>query len=105
MKLNVLDRIILKVLLPKEGSLVTAKVVRDLRNSLDFTNDELTAIDFNVTEEGGIRSWRNDVEREYDLNTTEINIIKRTLRKCDKEEKLPIDALHLWEKFIGDDND
>jgi len=47
MKLNVMERLGLLEVAPKEGDFVTLKLVRKLRESLSFSEAEIAQIDFN----------------------------------------------------------
>jgi hypothetical protein len=51
MELNVLERLALLEVLPKEGDFITLKLVRKLRESLSFSEVEIAQIDFN-------QNWR-----------------------------------------------
>jgi hypothetical protein len=48
MHLNVKERLVLLDALPKEGNLTTIKLVRQLRESLSFTEEEHTILQFKV---------------------------------------------------------
>lgn len=45
MELTIIERLKLLEVLPKEGDLLTLKILRKLRESLSFSEDELTAFD------------------------------------------------------------
>ena len=57
-KLSVVDRVCLLGVLPKEGDFATLKLVRKLRESLSFSEEENKLLNFKV--EDGKMSW--DVE-------------------------------------------
>jgi hypothetical protein len=48
MKLNVIERLALLEVLPREGDFVTLKLVRKLRESLSFSEAEVKEINFNM---------------------------------------------------------
>jgi hypothetical protein len=116
MKFNVRERLQLLSLLPKEGSYVTLKVVRILREELSFDADELIALDFKEPgeeyedEAGNIRivpagqlRWKQDADKpkEIEMEPARHNMIFSKLKGMDDREKLTDDLFPLYEKFLG----
>ncbi len=58
MKLTVLERLLLLNLLPEAGNLTTIRIVRELRESLSFTEDEHEVLRFETLPGGNVR-WRS----------------------------------------------
>jgi len=98
MKLSVLERVVALSVLPREGSYVTLRIMNDLRNSLSFTEDELKK--FGISQNGGNTSWEIDGESEIPIGEKATDIIIESLKKLDKQEKLPAEGVSLYEKFI-----
>lgn len=103
MNLGVLDRLLLLNILPKEGNLVTLRVTRDLSRDLGFTEEELKDLNFVTNPNGGI-SWDTGaaakIVKEIEIGDTMLSIVVKELKKLDKEEKLSMEILDLYEKFI-----
>ena len=99
MKLNVLERIMLLDVLPKEGSFVTLKIVRDLRSDLSFSEEEHKK--FKFVESQGRVNWNPAAEqfKEVHIGEKATDIIVEALKKLDKEKKLTEGHLTLFEKF------
>lgn len=99
MELSVFERLILLNVLPKEGDLTTIRIVRKLRESLSFTEDEHAKLQF--TQEGDRVIWLpgvvGDVPIEIGPKATEL--IRATLEGLDKQKKLTEEHLDLCDKF------
>lgn len=57
-KLNVLERLLLLGLLPETGSLTTIRIVRELRETLSFKEDEHEVLIFQTLPNSNVR-WRS----------------------------------------------
>ena len=98
MQLSTLDRILLLNLLPKEGNITNLKIIRELRESLSFSEEEHK--DLNFTNKDGFMQWNNILDKNFELGDVAMTLVKEQLRAADKEEKLTEQHLPLWEKFI-----
>ena len=102
MILSIKERINLLSILPREGNLITLKIVRKTQNNIGFSSEEIQKLKFQTFPDGRI-SWDiNEAEdKEVDLDPIGLDIIREELRKLDAQRKLNIEHLSLWEKFIG----
>lgn len=100
MEFSVRDRLILLNIIPVQGSLVTLKMVRVLREELGFSDEEYQ--DFNLRTEGGSFHWDDDRERpkEVDVPTTMHELIISAFNKLSKENALHLEHIDLYERFI-----
>ena len=100
MKLNVLDRILLLGALPKEGNFATLKIVRELRESLSFTDKENKELEFQHVD-GGVK-WNegNEPNKEFKINDTAKDIIAEALKELDKQKKLTEYHFKIYEMFV-----
>ena len=101
MVLNTLERLLLLNILPKEGDYTTLKIVRELRESLSFTEAEHAVRKF-VTQADGSLAWTlGDPELvELPIGGKAHSIIAEILRKLDAEKKLTENHVPLFEKFL-----
>jgi hypothetical protein len=104
MELSVKERIILSVILPNEGNITNLKIIRMLREELSFSEAENKALQFQTNEKG--MAW--NVEGEKIVGTKEVSvgdvateIIKKTLDKLNKEEKLTNEHIDLYDRFMS----
>jgi len=66
MKLSVLERILLLNALPSEGSLTTIMIIRELRESLSFSEDEHKVLNFRDEPNGSIK-WTENIDKEVEI--------------------------------------
>jgi len=100
--LNVIERLTVMDLLPKEGSFVTLKLIRNLLEKIGFTGEEL--VEYELKQEGNLASWnieKGKVGKPFEFGKKEEEVIASSLRKLDEEKKLEQRHVSLFEKFIG----
>ena len=107
MLLTVNERFVLLEILPREGSFATLKIVRKLRESLSFTEQELK--DFDIKEsllpDGRVSiQWDNTKVKDAPIAIGEkaTDIIVGALKKLDQDGKLTDREYSLYGKFIGE---
>jgi hypothetical protein len=103
MKLNVLERLILQNLLPKEGSFLNLKLLRVVKEELSFDEAENKALQFRQdTGENPMLRWTPDVcpDKEFTFGAVVRGIIVKALTDLDKAEKITQDHYSLYEKFM-----
>lgn len=100
MELRVYDRLILLNILPKEGDFTTLKIVRKLRESLSFTEEEHKNLEIKI-DKGSVQ-WKTEFDKPKDIQIGEKanDIIVDVLKKLDKDKKLTDDHYGLYEKFV-----
>ena len=106
MLLTVKDRMTLLSVLPVDGVRMTdLRISHDLRMRLAFTEDEQEA--FGFIQAGDRLTWdvTKDTGTEIDIGPRAHVLIVDALKKLDKEEKLTIDHVDIWEKFGCDEDD
>lgn len=100
MNLNVLDRMLLLEFLPREGDIASLRILETLRLSIGFSEDEFKEFNLKTSEETGLTTWENDKEVDVPIGEKATDIIVDTLKKLDREKKLPNTAIELYDKFI-----
>jgi len=100
MKLNVLERISVLQILPKESNIAMLKIVRDLQGLLALSEAEVISIGFKV--EGDNMLWNEKKAVDKDINFGEVasKMIADELKKLDGANSLKASHLSLWEKFV-----
>ena len=103
MILSVLERLVLLNVLPREGTITTVKIVRELREALSFSEEEHKELKFERTEDGGTQ-WDTGAEEDEDVpvGPRAHTLVVETLELLDKDKKLTEDYLSLWGKFVGE---
>jgi len=99
-KLNVPERIHVLNSFPQEGSFVTLKAIRDLTAKVGFTADEI--VEMQIVEDNGIVTWNESgkIEKDFNFNDAEAEIIRKELRKKDAEGTLNMGIYSVYEKFM-----
>jgi len=99
MNLTIKDRLVLAVLYPKESDLVTQVLVRDIRNKVQLTQEEIKTTDFQVV--GGGYKWNQDIksDKDYEFTDAEIALLKEGVKNLDKEKKITAENLDICEKI------
>ena len=102
MKLNVLERIVVSEILPKEGSFMNLKLVRTVKEELSFSEEENKALEFNQI--GTSLKWKENVIEDKEFNFGEVvtKLIISKLKELDESEDLTENHFSLYEKFIGE---
>jgi hypothetical protein len=102
-KLDVLERLMLLQVLPKEGNYSNLKALRVVREKLSFTEAENKALAFR--EEAGMLRWNplGCPEKEIFFGEIIEGLIVKALKALNKQEKLTVDQFSLYEKFVGAD--
>ena len=101
-KLNVLERLVIGSLLPKETNFTVWKIVNDLKNEIAPTEAEMKAINIrpNPDGEGIIAEWDAVSEKEIVFGEVAEKLIVDALVKLDKENKLLPEHITLYQKFV-----
>jgi hypothetical protein len=103
MKLGVKERYQLLSILPPVGTFSTLRIVRQLREALSFSEDEIAS--FGITEANETARWERSADREFAFKPRALSVIVETLQKMDKEGTLPAALVGLAEKFLGGSDD
>ena len=100
MELSVMERLVLLGILPKEGNFLTIKLVRQLRESLSFSEEENKAYSFK--QEGDQIAWNTttDQNKEIKIGEKMTDMVADVLKKMDKDKALKDDHYTLYEKFV-----
>ncbi|MCJ7743299.1 MAG: hypothetical protein MUO99_01895 [Dehalococcoidales bacterium] len=128
MQLNVLERLALLEVVPKEGDFITLKLVRKLREALSFSESEISQIDFNMNWKcpkcqreqsavsapkcecgsymttSGSMTWDAEkgekVLKEIHMGEKMMSMCVDALKKLDTDKKLTENFVSLFEKVI-----
>ena len=111
MDLTVLERLVVMNLLPKEGSMLELKAAQNVREAIEFDEQELAALKFqqeNGPDGKAQVKWDAEVAEKTklsrDFTGPQTKVIVTALQKLDAEKKLTTEHLTLCEKFgIGKD--
>jgi hypothetical protein len=91
MKLNIKNRLILLQILPNKGNLSDMVEVMDLAKQLKLSDKEKELINYKIDDSDNIYWDSNkDFEKDFELNSDKIKILKETINKLDSEKEIPL---------------
>ena len=100
MILNVVERLIVLSVLPKEGDYATLKILRELRMNLGFSEDEFKQWGIVNDPKNNSISWEESGETEIPIGEKATDIIVGALKSLDKNGKLEEQMFDIYERFI-----
>jgi hypothetical protein len=99
MHLFIGERLTILGLLPAQGNHVTLRIVRELREALSFTEEELEACEITQKDNQIVWNTLKDEGKEIVIGNAAREVIVKVLKEKDAAESLnPVEAL-LYEKF------
>jgi len=101
LKLNVLERIILLGLLPKDENYLTFKLITQLKSDLSFSDKEMKDWGITMLEDGRV-SWKKTGDKQIEIGETIETMIVEKLKTVEKEKKINDENVSLYEKFVVD---
>jgi len=103
MELSVIDRIVLLGTLPESGTFLTMKIVRQLRDNLYFSEEELK--EFGLKQEGQQFVWQTSRAIEVPIGPKAKEIIATALKAMDAEERITDREFSLYERFVPEEGE
>ena len=101
MNLQVGERLVLLSILPQEGDFTTLKIVRDLRESLSFSEEEHKTYGFKQEDNMVFWDKTKDTPKDVHIGEKATDIIVNAFKKLNEQKKLRIEHMELYEKFVG----
>ena len=98
MELSVHERIVLLGILPEKGDITSVKIVRELREALSFTEQEL--VDFEIVVDDNNIVWKNNDEKDIVIGPKASSIILEELEKLNKQKLLTEEHIPVYDKFV-----
>lgn len=104
MEFSVKDRLVLSGILPKEGKdYVTLTLSSNLSDKLRFTSEEVEEYGMAPASDGKSLTWKSDAPaKEIPIGNKTIQVVKDALLQAEKDNKLTVDFLSLYRKFVGE---
>jgi len=94
-----MERLVLLSILPKEGDFTNLKIIRKLRESLSFSEEENKKLNFKQGA-GGIINWDANFEKDIHTGEKANDVIVEALKALNDQKKLTNDHYSLYEKFV-----
>jgi len=97
---SVAERLTLLATIPKEGSLVTLRILRDLLNNLSFSESEVGSLKFQDNPNGTIQwSPEGDIPKEVEIGPSALKIILEAFKKGDEAGTLSLMHLAIYDRL------
>ena len=100
--LSFVDRFALLQMLPVEGSVMTIRILRDLKDELGFSEEEVKKSKLKEVP-GGVQ-WDAGVvakmHKDVPMGEKARDIIRESLEGLEKQKKLKLEFLDLYERFV-----
>jgi len=103
MKLGVKDRLMIAQLLPREGNLITQRLIRDIGQKTELSQEEMDAVKMKSLPTGGVQ-WDDKLEKFLGqkiikFTDSEIGFLKDQVKKLDEQKKITRDTFLLCERI------
>jgi hypothetical protein len=86
--------------LPEKGSILTLRIVQELRAALSFSEKEHKDFGLNATAEMITWNDKGAKEKEVKIGEEATKIIKDKLKELDEAEELTPTDISIWERFM-----
>lgn len=103
-KLNAIERLTILNLIPLENNISTLRLIRDMTSKVGLSADELK--EFGVVKDGPTIKWNkkgSDVFVEIEFKAKEYDLVVDALDELDKNKKMNLTQLSVYEKFVVDE--
>lgn len=100
-KLNIPERIVLLGVLPKEGSFLTLKIIRDSQSIIAPSAEEIVNFDIRQVDEKVTWNEKGLEEVEFDFNQPVVDLVSKQLVELEKSNRLSMNHFSLYEKFVN----
>lgn len=103
MKLGVKDRLMISQILPREGNLVAQRIMRDIGQKTELTQEEMDSVKMKPLPSGGV-TWDDKLEKFLGQKTikftdAEIGFLKDQVKKLDETQKVSRDTFLLCDRI------
>ena len=100
-ELRVAERLMLLNLLPQEGDIPLLRVIREAQTVIGLSEEELKVLE--LKQEGERVFWKSeaDVVKDIKIGATATRLLQEKLESLNAADKLGLNQLALYEKFVG----
>jgi transposase len=99
--MKLFERILVAMLLPKEGSYADLIVAQDVLKKVNLTQEEIKKYEV-ASDEKGVK-WNaagSKAKKKIEFSELEEKLIAEQLKKKEEEKKLGAEMLELYKKFV-----
>ena len=99
LKLNIKDRLTMSSILPKEGSIISMTVTKDVMDKVKLSQAEMTKVGLKNSPTG--LSWddKADKGKTIEFTSAELEVMRGQITLLDNQKKITLELLPLCEKI------
>ena len=99
MKLDILQRILIFNILPNEGTLLTMKTLRALKEKIVFSEEEVKEFELRLEDSRYFWNDSKNIGKDFEITEGETQLIVDGLKDLDKQGKITENYLSLCDLF------
>ena len=96
--MDIKNRIVLMNILPTEWTLTDMIIIKELKEKLNFSQEEIEKREIKTNENWSI-SWQDWKDKDIQFNEAEKSLINKSLNKLDREWKVAEQHIELFNIF------
>lgn len=96
--MDIKNRIVLMNILPTEWTLTDMIIIKELKEKLNFSQEEIEKREIKTNENWSI-SWKDWKDKDIQFNEAEKSLINKSLNKLDREWKVAEQHIELFNIF------
>ena len=102
-ELEFAERMNLGSFMPAKGSYIEDVLIKEVRDKIDPTPEEMQSCNLRPMQNGTV-TWQQDetpAPLKVELSDAAAALVKKTLTDMDTGHNLPVEAMSLYDKFVG----
>jgi len=99
MKLTIKERVTIVALYPRESDLITQVLVKDLKEKIKLSQEEIKEIELKKEGMGYVWNTQKAKNKDIDFTKMEIIFLKEQVDRLDKEKKISLDLIDICLKI------
>lgn len=97
---DVMERLIILNILPKENNFTTLKIIRDLKDKLGFSEEEHKLFEIKLSDQGFQWNKKGKEKKSFEIGEKAQDLIKESLEDLDTKKKLTEEMMGLFQLFV-----
>jgi len=95
MKLNILSRLNIARLFPRESGILQQMLVKSIAKKVEFSKEEIERIKLRQEGENIVWEPKNDFEKDIDFTDAEVQLLRDMVDLIDREKRITQDMLDI----------
>ncbi|MFA6358883.1 MAG: hypothetical protein WCY09_09535 [Candidatus Omnitrophota bacterium] len=99
-QLTLPNRLLILSNIPKEGNIITLRIVRELINELALTAEEISEFEVIQLENAVQYNEKAKIPKSFPLDDVKVDVIKKAFKELNDKNKLTLDLVEVYDKFL-----